>query len=71
MTVNATSTNNPTYIVQNYTNIVKDIYNSYWFAWLNVPYMLAFHVDNLAGIIPNPAGSAAGYFMFWNDVYYT
>lgn len=71
MTVNATSTNNPTYIVQNYTNIVRDIYNSYWFAWLNVPYMLAFHSDNLAGIIPNPAGSAAGYFMFWNDVYYT
>ncbi len=70
-TVNATSTYNQIAIIQNYTNVVRAVYESYWFAWLNVPYIIAFNVDNLAGIIPNPAGSAAGYFMFWNDVYYT
>jgi len=36
-----------------------------------VPYFLSITQSDVTGIIPNPAGSGAGYFMFYNTVHYT
>lgn len=71
LTINATSTLVPSQIIQNYTAITQSMYNSYWFIWTYVPYFLSINADNVAGMIPNPAGSGAGYFMYYNTVHYT
>jgi peptide/nickel transport system substrate-binding protein len=70
-TVQAAITSNPQLEAELFANITRAMYNQYWFIWLFVPYFLAIHTDNIAGIIPNPAGSAMGYFMFYSDVYFT
>jgi|GEM_PF-166834 peptide/nickel transport system substrate-binding protein len=66
----ATALSNQT-IVQSLANITRAMYNSYTDIWLYVPYLLAVHADNVAGMIPNPGGSGAGYFFFYNTVHYT
>lgn len=71
LTINATSTLNTQHVVQNYTQITQAMYNSYWFIWTYVPYFLSVNTNNVAGIIPNPAGSGAGYFMYYNTVHFT
>lgn len=71
LTINATSTLNQQYQVQNYSAITSALYHSYWFIWMYVPYFMSVTANNVAGIIPNPAGSGAGYFMYYNTVHYT
>jgi peptide/nickel transport system substrate-binding protein len=66
----ATSLNNQT-VVQSLANITRAMYNSYIDIWLYVPYLLSVHVDDVTGMIPNPGGSGAGYFFFYNTVHYT
>ncbi|MEM3794278.1 MAG: ABC transporter substrate-binding protein, partial [Thermoprotei archaeon] len=66
----ATSFSNQT-ITQAFANITRAMYNQYLLIWLFTPYFLAVHADDVAGMIPNPAGSGMGYFMFYNTVYFT
>jgi peptide/nickel transport system substrate-binding protein len=69
---NAAAATNPTTLLQAYQNITTTMYNSYSFDWLYVPDFLAVSVNNVAGMYaPNPTGSCAGYFMYYNTVHYT
>ena len=36
-----------------------------------VPYFMTANKSNVVGMIPNPAGSGAAYFMFYNTVHYS
>jgi peptide/nickel transport system substrate-binding protein len=58
-------------IVQTFQNITQAMYSSYVDVWLFVPYQVVVHQSGVTGMIPNPAGSGAGYFMYYNTVQYT
>jgi peptide/nickel transport system substrate-binding protein len=58
-------------IIQSFHDITQAMYYDYTDIWLYVPYFTAANRSNVAGMIPNPAGSGAGYFMFYNTVHYT
>jgi peptide/nickel transport system substrate-binding protein len=66
----ATSSSNQT-ISGAFSNITKAMYDQHVLIWLFVPEFMAVHADDIAGMIPNPAGSGMGYFMFYNTIYYT
>jgi peptide/nickel transport system substrate-binding protein len=58
-------------VVQNLSQITRAMYYDYADIWLYVPYFIAVNRSNVAGMIPNPAGSGAGYFMFYNNIHFT
>ena len=58
-------------IIQNFRQITQAMYYDYTNIWLYVPYFMATNRSNVAGMIPNPAGSGMGYFMFYNTIHYT
>ena len=69
---NAATANNSATLIQAYQNVTKTMYNGYVLDWLYVPDFLAVNANNVAGIYaPNPTGSCAGYFMYYNTVHYT
>lgn len=70
-TVNASTSFNNLSIIQNLTYITNAMYQNYTMAWLYVPYFLSVNSNSVTGMIPNTAGSGAGYFMFYNTVQYT
>lgn len=57
-------------IIQNFRATTQAMYYDYTDVWLYVPYVMAANRSNVVGMIPNPAGSGAGYFMFYNTVHY-
>jgi peptide/nickel transport system substrate-binding protein len=58
-------------IIQNFREITRAMYYDYTDVWLYVPYFVTANRSNLVGMIPNPAGSGMGYFMFYNTVHYS
>jgi peptide/nickel transport system substrate-binding protein len=66
----AGATDNAT-LLQSYRNVTTTMLNSYNDVWLYVPVQLAVNVNNVVGMVANPTGSCAGYFMFYNTVHYT
>lgn len=58
-------------IIQNFQQITQAMYYDYTNVWLYVPYFMAANRSNVVGMIPNPAGSGMGYFMFYNTVHYS
>jgi peptide/nickel transport system substrate-binding protein len=69
---NAAAATDPATLLQAYQNITTTMFNSYSFDWLYVPDFLSASVNNIAGMYaPNPTGSCAGYFMYFNTVHYT
>jgi peptide/nickel transport system substrate-binding protein len=67
----AATTLGQTVIVQNFQNITQAMYSSYTDVWLFVPFQVAVHQNGVTGMIPNPAGSGAAYFMYYNTVQYS
>ena len=57
--------------IQNFRQITLAMYNDYTDIWLYVPYFITANRSNVVGMIPNPAGSGMGYFMFYNTVHYS
>ena len=57
-------------IIQNFQQITRAMYYDYTDVWLYVPYFMAANRSDVVGMIPNPAGSGMGYFMFYNTVHY-
>jgi peptide/nickel transport system substrate-binding protein len=57
-------------IIRNFQQITQAMYYDYTDIWLYVPYFMAANRSNVVGMIPNPAGSGMGYFMFYNTVHY-
>ncbi|MEM4058582.1 MAG: ABC transporter substrate-binding protein [Thermoplasmata archaeon] len=70
-TVNASTSSNENAVIQNLTNITHTMYNQYVIDWVYTPYLLSITENGVTGMIPNPAGSGAGYFMFYNTIHYT
>jgi peptide/nickel transport system substrate-binding protein len=58
-------------IIQNFRQITQAMYYDYTDIWLYVPYFMAANRSNVVGMVPNPAGSGMGYFMFYNTVHYS
>jgi peptide/nickel transport system substrate-binding protein len=58
-------------IIQNFQQITRAMYYDYTDIWLYVPYFLAANRSDVVGMIPNPAGSGMGYFMFYNTIHYS
>jgi peptide/nickel transport system substrate-binding protein len=58
-------------IIQSFQNIAQLMYNNCVDVWLYVPNILAINQNDITGMIPNPAGSGAGYFLYYNTVNYT
>ena len=69
-TVNASATQNGTAIIADFKNITQAMYSSYTDIWLYVADQMTVTQNGITGIIPNPAGSAAGYFLYYNTVAY-
>ena len=70
-TTSAASALDQNTIIQNFQQITRAMYYDYTNVWLYVPYFMAANGSNVTGMIPNPAGSGMGYFMFYNTVHYT
>ncbi|MGA2790934.1 MAG: ABC transporter substrate-binding protein [Candidatus Bathyarchaeia archaeon] len=58
-------------IIQNFQQITRAMYYDYTNIWLYVPYFLAANRSDVVGMIPNPAGSGMGYFMFYNTIHFS
>lgn len=58
-------------VISNFSQITKAMYYDYTDIWLYVPYFMTANKSNVVGMIPNPAGSGAAYFMFYNTVHYS
>ncbi len=58
-------------VVANFQQITRAMYYDYTDIWLYVPYFMAANRSNVVGMIPNPAGSGMGYFMFYNTIHYS
>lgn len=58
-------------IIQNFQQITRAMYYDYTDIWLYVPFFLAANRSDVVGMIPNPAGSGMGYFMFYNTIHYS
>jgi ABC-type transport system substrate-binding protein len=70
-TTAASTALNDSTVVQSFQNITQLMRNDYVDIWLYVPNILAINQNDVAGMIPNPAGSGAGYFLYYNTVNYT
>jgi peptide/nickel transport system substrate-binding protein len=58
-------------IIQKFQQITRAMYYDYTNIWLYVPYFLAANRSDVVGMIPNPAGSGMGYFMFYNTIHFS
>ena len=58
-------------VISNFQQITRAMYYDYTDIWLYVPYFMAANRSNIVGMIPNPAGSGMGYFMFYNTIHYS
>jgi len=70
-TVSAANATSEGAVIQNFQQITRAMYYDYTNIWLFVPYFMAANRSNIVGMIPNPAGSGMGYFMFYNSIHYS
>ena len=67
-TLNASTTFSPSAVISSFSNITRSMYYNYTDIWLYVADEMTVNQNGLTGMIPNPAGSAAGYFLYFNTV---
>jgi len=70
-TLNASTALSSATIVSSFSNITRAMYYNYTDIWLYVGLMMTVNQNGITGMIPNPAGSAAGYFLYFNTVRYS
>ncbi|MGI0078959.1 MAG: ABC transporter substrate-binding protein, partial [Nitrososphaerales archaeon] len=68
---NAASATDNTTLIHAFQNVTNTMFTSYQNAWLYVPDFLAVNYKNVVGMVANPTGSCAGYFMYYNTVHYS
>ncbi|HUI23889.1 MAG TPA: hypothetical protein VLY82_05805, partial [Nitrososphaerales archaeon] len=66
----ATAVNSST-IIQAFRNITQRMYDNYTDIWLYVPELMAVTANGVTGIVPSPAGSGMGYFLYYNTIDYS
>jgi peptide/nickel transport system substrate-binding protein len=69
-TLNASTTLNPAVTASSFSAITNTMYHNYTDIWLYVADMMTVNQNGITGMIPNPAGSGAGYFLYYNTVRY-
>jgi peptide/nickel transport system substrate-binding protein len=70
-TVNASTSFNNAEVISDFRNITQAMYSSYTDIWLYVADMMTVNQNGVTGMVPNAAGSAAGYFLYFNTVTYS
>jgi peptide/nickel transport system substrate-binding protein len=70
-TLNASASSNNQQVISDFANITRDMYGNYTDIWLYVADFMTVNQSGVTGMIPNPAGSGAGYFLYFNTVEYT
>jgi len=68
LTTQAATALNSSTIIEAFHNISERMYNNYTDIWLYVPEFMAVTANGITGIIPNPAGSGMGYFLYYNTI---
>ncbi len=58
-------------VISSFANITKAMYYNYTDIWLYVTDMMTVNQNGITGMIPNPAGSAAAYFLYFNTINYS
>jgi peptide/nickel transport system substrate-binding protein len=70
-TLQASTSFNDATMISSFTNITRAMYYNYTDIWLYVADMMTVNQNGIIGMIPNPAGSAAGYFLYFNTINYS
>lgn len=70
-TLNASASANNAVAISDYANITREMYYNYTDIWLYVADFMTVAQNGITGMIPNPAGSGAGYFLYYNTIDYT
>jgi peptide/nickel transport system substrate-binding protein len=70
-TGNASASFNNAVVISDFRNITSAMYSSYTNVWLYVAEMMTVNQNGVTGMIPNFAGSGAGYFLYYNTVTYS
>jgi ABC-type transport system substrate-binding protein len=70
-TVNASTAMDSATMISSFGHITRLMYSNYTDIWLYVAEMMTVNQNGITGMIPNPAGSGAGYFLYFNTVRYT
>jgi peptide/nickel transport system substrate-binding protein len=69
--LDAAASFNNTQVISDFKSITSAMYSSYTDVWLYVAEMMTVNQNGVTGMIPNYAGSAAGYFLYFNTVTYS
>ena len=70
-TASASTTSNSATVISNFHNITRVMYYNYTDIWLYVADVMTVNQNGITGMIPNPAGSGAGYFLYFNTIRYS
>jgi peptide/nickel transport system substrate-binding protein len=70
-TLNASVTSNNSAVTSNFGLITRAMYYNYTDIWLYVADFMTVNQNGITGMIPNPAGSGAGYFLYFNTINYS
>jgi len=70
-TLNASTSFNNSQVIADFKNITSAMYYSYTDIWLYVAEMMTVNQNGVTGMVPNFAGSAMGYFLYYNTVSYS
>jgi peptide/nickel transport system substrate-binding protein len=70
-TLNASTSSNNAAVISDFSHITRAMYSNYTNIWLYVADFMTVNQDGITGMIPNPAGSGAGYFLYFNTLAYT
>ncbi len=70
-TLNASTALDSGTVISSLRSITRAMYYNYTDIWLYVALVMTVNQNGITGMIPNPAGSGAGYFLYFNTVRYT
>ena len=70
-TLDASASSSNQQVISDFSNITRGMYYNYTDIWLYVADFMTVSQNGITGMIPNPAGSGAGYFLYFNTVEYT
>ena len=70
-TLDASASSNNAQVISDFASITRNMYYNYTNVWLYVADFMTVTQNGWTGMIPNPAGSGVGYFLYFNTVEYT
>jgi ABC-type transport system substrate-binding protein len=70
-TVTAATSPDKAAVISSFSHITEAMYGNYTDIWLYIPNQMTVNQNGITGMIPNPAGSGAGYFLYFNTIGYS